>query len=52
MYVPSHSQLGLTPLHCAFAAGENCAAIVRVLAKDYHANVDAIMMVSTGKETL
>lgn len=37
---------GLTPLHCAFKAEENCAAVVRVLAKDYHANLDATMQVS------
>ena len=39
----------MTPLH--YAARENCVAIVRVLAKDYHANMDAIMTVRTGKET-
>ena len=42
-----HSQDGLTPLQCA--ATEGCAAVVRVLVKDYHANVDAVVAVRCSK---
>lgn len=45
-FVNSYSQDGITPLHCAVTAGENCAAVVRVLAKDYHADLDAVIRVS------